>query len=237
MTISFGMIPDLTTYFRDLLPDVTVDVANPNFWIAVLGSLISSGAAALYVRSILRGESRPQRVTWWVWAVSAVVVAASYLASAEEVQWALFLPVSYAVETVIIALLAIRYGTGGWSRFDLLCIGTAIASLGVWYVTASPFLAVLMNLVVDGAGAVPTVAKVVRDPGGEQSAAWLLTATGALLTLMAIEERTAMALVYPTYVFLSNGLVGVLTLPRPAFALGRTVPWLAPEAVRVPARR
>src|SRR5882672_4662201 len=71
----------------------------------------------IYIRSILKGETKPDRVTWWVLSLVSCMIAASYFASgARETVW---LPIIYAACMLIVALLSLKFGDGPFSLTTL----------------------------------------------------------------------------------------------------------------------
>src|SRR5258707_594803 len=103
----------------------------------VAGALALAGFVP-YVVSILRRQTVPSRTTWWIWTVVGAMLCASYYAAgARESIW---VPVGYALGPLVTALLALRYGEGGWSRFDRACLAGSALSLVLWGVSGSPLV-------------------------------------------------------------------------------------------------
>jgi len=55
-------------------------------------------------------------------------------------------PAAYTAGCFTASLLSIRYGTGGWTRFDRNCILGAGFGLALWVIFDSPMSALLINL-------------------------------------------------------------------------------------------
>jgi hypothetical protein len=62
-----------------------------------------------YVRAILRGETKPSRASWFIWALVSVITAATYRASGAEATFPV--AVAFAIVCVAIALLSLPYST------------------------------------------------------------------------------------------------------------------------------
>src|SRR5688572_11025851 len=85
-----------------------------------VAGVVSFVAFVPYILAILRGETKPNRATWWIWTVVGFMLGASYYSSgANNTIW---VPVSYIVGPLVTALLSIKYGEGGWNRFDKGCL-------------------------------------------------------------------------------------------------------------------
>lgn len=178
-----------------------------------VAGIVSLVAYASYVLAILRGETKPNRATWWVWTVVGLMLGSSYYYSgANHTIW---VPVSYIIGPFVIAILSIKHGEGGWDRFDKYCLFGAGVSIVLWWAFSSPFIALLINLVIDLMGALPTIRKVYHEPEKEDRTAWTLFLVGNTINLFAVEMWTFTISVYPIYMFLVNGVIAGLVFIRP----------------------
>ena len=184
-----------------------------------LAGLLSLAAFVPYVAAILRRQTRPNRAAWWIWTANGLVLGASYYASgAENTIW---VPVSYVVGPALTALLALRYGEGGWTSFDRSCLRGAGAGLLLWWVLNSPVAALVTTLCVDLTGALPTIRKAYHAPDTEDRLAWALFISGNTVNLVAIEAWRFANVVYPVYMFLASGVIaGLVRWPRTVSGTG-----------------
>ena len=187
-------------------------------WIAGVLSLL---AFLPYIVAILRGQTRPNRATWWIWTTAGLVLGASYYFSGAETT--IWVPVSYIVGPLVTALLSIRYGEGGSTPLDRGCFAGAGAGLLFWWWFNSPVVALVMTLGVDFAGAVPTMKKAYLAPHTEDRLAWALFIAGNAFNLLAVDRWEFAIAIYPVYMFLASGSIAALVLrPRPAAPPGLT---------------
>ena len=166
-----------------------------------------------YARSIRRGATRPNWISWAVWTVLGIVLFASYWASgASDTLWIAF---AYCFNPLAVCLLAYRYGFSRIEPLDWLCLGGAIVSLLVWRVSHNPAAALYCAVATDGFGALPTIRKAYADPVSEDALAWRLTFLGSLLNLVAIDSWTPSRCIYPLYLVLCTGIIaGLLSWRR-----------------------
>ncbi|MBU6415340.1 hypothetical protein KGQ34_03850 [Patescibacteria group bacterium] len=180
------------------MPDITAVAGK-------VAGIISLAAFIPYILAILRGETKPNRATWVIWAVVGFMTGASYYFSgANHTIW---VPVSYIIGPVVVSALSIKYGVGGWTRFDRCCLLGAGMSMALWLVFSSPLVALLINLFIDFMGVLPTIRKAYRDPESEDRIAWALFFTGNIANLLAVERWTFAIAVYPIYMFIGSGLI------------------------------
>lgn len=179
---------------------------------------ISFLAYVLYYISILQGRSRPNRATWIILTVVGVLIAASYYESgARSTIW---VPLAYTVGPFIAALLAFKYGEGGTTRFDIACLLGCALSVGIWMLTNSPLFALLINILIDFFGILPTLKKAYLDPTSEDKWAWLVTTFSNALNFFAIQAWIFSIVVYPVYMIAVNGLVTIFIF-RKSFSFSK----------------
>ena len=181
--------------------------------VGLLAGLLSLAAFVPYIIAIVKGATKPNRATWWIWTINGLILLASYYASgAESTVW---VAVGYFVGSLLTAVLALRYGEGGWSPFDRSCLLGAALGLLFWWMFNSSIVALVTTLFVDFAGALPTIRKAYRAPETEDRVAWGLFISGNTVNLLAVEAWSFAIAVYPVYMFLASGTIAVLVLrPR-----------------------
>jgi hypothetical protein len=174
-------------------------VADVRGWIDEGAALVALAGFVPYVLSIVRRQTVPQRATWIIWTVVGAVLCASYYADgARDTIW---VPIGYVIGPLVTALLALRYGVGGWTRSDRACLAASGASLLLWLASGSATIALLANIAVDASGALPTIAKTYRDPRSESGLAWSIFLVADSLNLLALGSWTLEAALYPVYLF------------------------------------
>jgi uncharacterized protein with PQ loop repeat len=196
-----------------------------NNWQTIIGifaGILASITFVPYIITTLQKKTRPNRATWCIWAVVGVILCASYYSSGSLN--AIWVPASYAVGQVIVAILALRYGEGAWSRFDRLCMLGAGISLILWWQLKSPVIALMINIGIDIFGALPTLKKVYSEPETENCLAWSMTLAASVCNLFAIGQWSFSNSAFPLYSFCINATMVAFIL-RPTlekqFSKGR----------------
>ena len=180
------------------MPDITAVAGK-------VAGIVSLVAFVPYILAILRGETKPNRATWWIWTVVGFMLGASYFSSgANHTIW---VPVSYIIGPLATAILSIKYSEGGWTRFDKCCLLGAGVSMVLWWMFSSPLIALIINLFIDFMGALPTIRKAYYEPESEDRTAWTLFFAGNTTNLFAVESWTFAIAVYPIYMFFGSGLI------------------------------
>ena len=174
--------------------------------------VVSFIAFVPYLIAIFRGTTKPNPASWWIWTIVSVLLMASYWSSgAEHTKW---VPISYMVGPLITAIISLKYGIGGWTKFDRLCLIGAVGSLIPWLLSQSSLPTLFINLFIDFLGLLPTLRKVLQDTEGEDRFAWSLFTAGNVLNLAAIDRFEAGIIAYPLYMFLASGSIFFLLMFR-----------------------
>jgi len=177
--------------------------------LGIVAGIIAFIAYIVYIKAILKGESKPNRATWFIWTFVGLVLATSYYFSgAHNTIW---VPFMEFLGPLTIAILSIKYGEGGVrSKLDLVCFVGAIISLILWFAFNSPVVALVTNLVIDVFALIPTIKKSYLRPEGEDFWAWFGTGTADTINLFAIEKLTFGVMVYPIYMLVLDLIIIIL---------------------------
>lgn len=174
-------------------------------WIGLTSGVIALAAFVPYIRSILRGQTRPNRASWFIWAFAEIVTTATYAASGADAT--LWVAAGYSVGTITVAALSLRYGEGGASFLDLLCLAGAGIALIPWLVLDQAELALYMIIFVDALAVFPTLRKAILDPDSEDKTYWSLSFLAAVVNIFAINRWTPEIVVFPVYSFIGAGAI------------------------------
>ncbi len=180
---------------------------------------IAAGILALlpcpfYIRGILKGRTKPDRVTWWILAlISGMIAASSWASGARDTVW---FPAAYTLSFTIIALFSLKYGDGPFHLhlLDRVCLVLALVSAAVWWSLEAPLLSLIMNICTEFIALLPTMVKAYQRPWTEEKSAWVITTIGSLFNLFAITSWTLAISLYPVYAFVTNAGITTLILRR-----------------------
>lgn len=169
-------------------------------------------AAIPYFRSILSGATKPNPVSWGIWAAIGFLLLLSYRASgATETIW---LAVGYFLVPFVVFFLSLRNAVGCFSAFDAICLGSAGFGVAVWLLFKSAPLAVCIYVAIDAFGAAPTLRKAYLEPLSENLEAWLLGFAASAINLLAISDWSPRISLYPLYACVCTGSIAAVLLAR-----------------------
>ncbi|TAL49041.1 hypothetical protein EPN83_02085 [Patescibacteria group bacterium] len=180
--------------------------------LGVIAGVITFLAFVPYIISTVKGDTKPERATWFIWAVVGFLLLTSYhYSGAVSTIWA---AVTYFIGPLIVALISVKYGVGGWSVLDKVCLSGAAVSLILWYVTKSAPVALYINILVDFLGLIPTIVKTYNNPSSESRLSWSMSTIGNFVNLLAINRLTLSIIIFPAYFLLNTGTILLLILFR-----------------------
>lgn len=161
-------------------------------------------ASIPYFVDIFRGNTKPERATWWIWFMLATVSFFAQLSAGAK--WSLVLAASSALVAGATAILSIRYGFGSFHRRDAISIVVTVAGILFAYIYKSPLIALFTVLVIDGMAAGLTLYKTWYAPRSENLMAWSISTVAVACGVLSVGTYQIAILLSP----LSNLLVNVL---------------------------
>lgn len=178
----------------------------------LVSGVVALAAFVPYVRSILRGQTRPSIASWWIWTAVGACLCASYFSVGARTS--IWTPIGYVIGPFGIAILSFFYGQKGKTWIDSFCLLAAAVSLFLWWQTGSAKLALGLNILVDACGAIPTLRKSWQQPESEDRAAWFLFLLAGVLNVIAVTPWTWATAVYPLYLVLNSGVMNLILLRK-----------------------
>jgi hypothetical protein len=181
--------------------------------IGQISALLVFSSVFPYIGSILKGKTKPNRATFAIWSAVGLITFLSYIASgATDTLWVAMV---YPLCQIVIFGLSFRYGVGGTSKLDMVCIFLACAGVILWIITKNPLTALYISVFVEILGYIPTIKKSYFFPKTESLLSWEITTVGVTLNLLAISSWRPEIFVYPVYLFTFDVIVvALLLLPK-----------------------
>ncbi|MBK8074920.1 MAG: hypothetical protein IPK24_04955 [Kineosporiaceae bacterium] len=179
---------------------------------AALGTALSLIGTGCYLRDVRRGTTTPHRGSWLVWAVIAVMAAASH--AADGGRWGVVALIGQAVATLAVLVLAVPRGVGGITAGNAAMLAVALVGVLGWVTLDDPTAAAACAAIADGAGLVAIVPKIWADPHSETAATYALAGVTGLLTILAVGRGGPALLLFPVYFCLANTATAQLIVLR-----------------------
>ena len=165
-----------------------------------------------YIRSILKGNTKPQRMTWLIWSILTLIAFFSQLAKGAS--WSLFVTGGDMIAILITFIFSVKYGVGGFRKLDILSLFGAGVSLLLWYLTNEPAVALFLIILIDIIGANLTIIKSWKNPETENWICWAMCGVGGLFGILSVGSLNFVLLSYPIYICLMNSILAIIVISR-----------------------
>lgn len=174
-------------------------------WLVVLSAALSLSGSFAYVRDMFRGKSKPNLVTWGLWAFAPLIATGAAL-SAHADGWAtvrIFMS-GFGPLLVFLSAFIVRQSYWKLSRFDYACGVLSIIALSVWLGVHAPLVAILLLAVADLLATVPTIIKAWKHPETETLYTYFIGLFTASIIVPAIPVWNIENSAFQIYLIITN---------------------------------
>lgn len=203
-----------------------------NEHVAYLAAALATAGNIMYALATLRGSTRPNRVTWTLWALAPLIAFAAELNEGVGAPAVMTFAAGFGPLLVLTASFANRNAYWEIGPLDIICGVVSIGALCVWAATRTGDVAILFSIIADALAAYPTIRKAYTNPETEHAGAFALMSASAALTLLTIREWTFAGAGFPLYLVAVGAVICGLVLLRPS---GEERPDIAPDRLSPPA--
>ncbi|MBP9853060.1 MAG: hypothetical protein QG629_24 [Patescibacteria group bacterium] len=180
--------------------------------LGIAAALLNILGTIPYIRDILRGKTKPERMTWWIWAMLMGVILAAQIS--EGASWAIIWTATTVVLMVAIGVLSIRYGYGRMERRDYIALLLAVTGVILWKITENALVAVMLVVAVDAVAAWLTAVKTWRAPQTETLVSWVASTAAAALNILSAHTFNLVIIAYAVYAFVANAVITSILVSR-----------------------
>ena len=163
--------------------------------IGVIAALLAVASTCTYIRDIFRGNTKPHVYTWLIWAIVTIIAfLGQWVSGGGPGAWATGVT---AVFTVVILLLALRYGTTDITNFDKVCLVLALVSILPWLLIQNILWSVILATFTDVIGFLPTIRKTWHAPRSESLSSMFFDAAKHGLSIGSLQTYSLATWLYP----------------------------------------
>ena len=183
-------------------------------WVYV-GSAIGALGAAVYLRDTLRGTTKPNRVTWLLWAVAPLLAAAVELDEGVGLRTLPTFMVGFMPLLVFIGSFHNPASVWKIRRIDYACGAMSVVGTLTWLVTRNGILAISAAIAADFMAGVPTLTKSWTHPETETVHTYIGAVISMLIVLLTIENWTFDVAAFPAFIVIMGSVEVVLVGFKP----------------------
>jgi len=177
--------------------------------ILALGSvLISLAGASVYIRDTLRGLTKPNRVSWAMWALSPLLATVIALSSHAD-YWATVRIFLAGFLPLVVFLVSFINPQSYWKLtwFDMLCGVCAFLALIAWLSIDAPRTAILLAAIGDGFASLPTIRKSWIHPETETGLTYVASLVSTIIIIPSIPVWNVENSAFQIYLLIANTLL------------------------------
>jgi hypothetical protein len=176
-------------------------------FLVFIAAAASLSAALVYIRSMFGGQTKPNRVTWFMWCIAPFVATAAEVS--DGVGWAVLPVFMSGLCPFLIFTSSFFTKEAYWKNtaFDLSCGGLSTVALLLWYVTSNPNIAIVFAIVSDALAGVPTMLKAWRHPESESAWPYIIGMFAPLTSFAVLASWSFSGVAFPAYLAVINVLI------------------------------
>lgn len=168
-------------------------------WI-ILGVTLNFLGAIGYLVDTVKGKTKPNRVTWFMWALAPLVAFFAEIKQGVGLQSLMTFMVGFSPLLIFIASFVNRKSEWKITKLDIICGSLSLLGLILWAVTRHGNIAILFAIIADGLAALPTIVKSYRAPETENYWVFLAAMVSAGITLLTITMWNFEHYAFPVYI-------------------------------------
>lgn len=149
-----------------------------------LSAIITIIGSTIYVVSILKGRSKPHRITRFVLFFVLGLNFISELAAHGNTGAKLYAGI-IATYGAVFFFLSLKHGMGGSTFFDWTCLLIAVVGIAGWQLTGNAVLGIYLAAAADFVAYLPAFVKTWKHPHTESPWLYIDSGLGSLLSLAA----------------------------------------------------
>lgn len=177
---------------------------------AILSLIVSLAASVPYIIDTVKKKIQPERISWLLWSALSV----TYFTSALMTDGAVLLMIGELIGPVIVFFLSLKYGVGGKSLFDRICLAVAVVAFILLLIIDQPIWGLFLALFVDLIGSILTIRKLLKDRSSESRLSWGLFVVAPALAIVALENYSIESLAFPVYAVVACSIIFFIIKPK-----------------------
>jgi hypothetical protein len=173
-------------------------------YLVIVGAIIQLAGIASYIKETLKGNTKPNKITWLLWSVAPMIATFAALSAGVRLS---VLPVfmsGFGPFLVFLASFVNKKSYWKLEKFDYICGLCSILALILWGITKEPAIAIIFAIASDGFAAVPTIIKSWKYPETETVTPYITGLLNSSTSFAAIKVWDFASIAFPVYLIIIN---------------------------------
>lgn len=167
----------------------------------IVGAVLNITGSISYALSTLKGRTKPNRITWFIWAFVPLIAFCAQIQKGVGWQSLMTFMVGFGPLLVFASSLVNKKAYWKITRLDVSCGILSIMALILWAVTKDGEIAIALSILADLLAGLPTLIKSYRDPESENSDVYRNSALSGAITLLTVKTWTFANFGFALYIF------------------------------------
>ena len=180
-----------------------------------LGAAINLAGSSVYIVHTLKGRTRPNRVSFFMWALASMVAFAGELRQGVGLPALMTFTAGFVPLLIFLASFVNKQAAWKLTRFDFGCGALSLLGLTLWLATGKGNIAILFAILADGLAAIPTIRKSYTHPETESWIGYFAGGINGLVALLVIPRWTFANYGFPLYITIICAIISYLVAFRP----------------------
>ncbi|MEO8105013.1 MAG: hypothetical protein ABI602_01620 [Candidatus Saccharibacteria bacterium] len=186
---------------------------NQNFiWLALAIALVGS---LYYIKDTLHGNTRPNRVTFFLWGAAPLIAYYAQRSGGGGIQILYTLIIAIVPFFIFAASFVNKQAFWKITKFDVTCGVFSFIALLSLFAIGNPMLALLLSVAADFFAALPTIIKSYRYPETETTFTYAAEIASSAIVLLTIHKWAFINYFFVIYILVMNIMfTTILVMPR-----------------------
>ena len=164
-------------------------------------------AAYVYVKSMLKGVVKPNRVSYLLWAIAPMISFAAAISDGTGLAAVPVFMAGFCPLLIFVASFAVKGAHWKLVKLDYSCGLLSALAVVFWAVTSDPDIAIVFAILSDALASVPTLVKGWQYPETESAWAYLVGIFAGFTSFLAITVWTFSQYAFPAYFVIMSVLL------------------------------
>lgn len=161
----------------------------------IIAVVLSIVAYVPYFHDIIKGKTKPHVYTWFVWGFITCIIFALQIKGGGGI--GAYVTLLAGIFSFVVFLLGLRFGDKDITISDTVFFIFALIATFLWLFAKQPVLSVVLLVLIDLLGFIPTVRKTWNKPFSETLFTWKLNAFRHGLSIFALLQYNILTFIYP----------------------------------------
>ncbi len=184
-----------------------------------IGVALTLYAGLSYAIDTIKGKIKPNRVTWFFWALAPLIAFTAEIQKGVGLQSLMTFSVGFSPLLVFIASFINKKSYWKLRKLDYFYGSLALLGIILWQITGEGNIAIFFSILADGFAAIPTIVKSYFKPESENSLVYLFSMINAGIALLTIKIWNFAHWGFPIYIFILCAIIYILIKFKLGFVL------------------